>query len=82
MYFWFHLPRAQDVFAKLLRAMTDKERKTLLRLQLVLCCRHTISKILINGDLVGRNFRKPLAFYLNVHGRYLRDMAHMIRRCR
>lgn len=82
MYFWFHLPRAQDVFAKLLRAMTDKERKTLLRLQLVLCCRHTISKILINGDLVGRNFRKPLAFYLNFHGRYLRDMAHMIRRCR
>lgn len=78
MYFWFYLPRAQEVFARLLRGMSRTERNALARLQLVLCKRHDISRMLIDGSLVGNNYRSALLFYINHRQNYLRDLFHMV----
>lgn len=78
MYFWFYLPRAQEVFARLLRGMSRTERNAIARLQLVLCKRHDISRMLIEGSLVGNNYRNVLLFYINHRQTYLRDLLHLV----
>ncbi|MDR2696708.1 MAG: hypothetical protein LBC79_10075 [Deltaproteobacteria bacterium] len=78
MHFWLYLPRAQDALRQLARQMSQEERVILFRSQLVLVCEHEVSRLFVN-DLVGRNFGRALAFYLDRHNEYLRAMAHLCR---
>jgi hypothetical protein len=76
MHFWLYLPRAQDTLRRLARQMSQTERVVLFRSQLVLVCEHEVSRLFVN-DLVGRNFGRALAFYLDRHNEYLRAMARL-----
>ena len=76
MHFWLYLPRAQDTLRRLVRQMSQAERVILFRSQLVLVCEHEVSRLFVN-DLVGRNFGRALAFYLDRHTEYLRAMARL-----
>lgn len=74
MYFWFYQPRAQDALKLLVRGMPQADRTVLVRSQLVLVREREISQLLVDG-LVGRNFSRPLAFYLARRRAYLRAMT-------
>ena len=76
MYFWLYLPRAQDMLRHLARQMSQEERSILFRSQLVLVCEQEVSQLFVSG-LVGRNFGRALAFYLDLHGEYLRAMRQL-----
>ncbi len=76
MYFWMYQPRARAVLINLARDMTPEEREILGRSQLVLIREKEISQLFVDG-IVGRNFSKPLAFYLNQSAKYLEDMAKL-----
>jgi hypothetical protein len=76
MHFWLYLPRAQDTLRHLARQMSQEERVILFRSQRVLVCEQEVSQLFVSG-LVGRNFGRALAFYLDRHNEYLRAMAHL-----
>jgi hypothetical protein len=76
MHFWLYMPRAQDTLRRLARQMSQEERVILFRSQLVLVCEQEVSRLFVNG-LVGRNFGRALAFYLDRHNEYLRAMSHL-----
>ena len=76
MHFWLYMPRAQDTLRYLARKMSPEERIILFRSQLVLVCEHEVSQLFVDG-LVGRNFGRALAFYLDRHSEYLRSMMQL-----
>lgn len=78
MYFWFYLPRAQEVCRQVIRGMSSADRRVFFRSQLVLLREREICQLMVDG-LVGRNFSKPLAFFLDKHGEYLRAMTQLCR---
>jgi hypothetical protein len=78
MHFWLYLPRAQDTLKTLVRGMSEEERLVLYRSQMVLVCEQEVSRLFVDG-LVGRNFGRALAFYLDRHREYLADMARLCR---
>ncbi|ABM27583.1 MAG TPA: hypothetical protein DEF41_08815 [Desulfovibrio sp.] len=79
MYFWMYQPRARDILREQLRSMSADERKVLVRSQLVLTREREVSQLFVDG-IVGRNFSRPLAFYLDRHEEYLRDMEQICAR--
>lgn len=76
MYFWFYQPRARTVLTLLLREMTREERRVFLLSQMVLQREREISQMFLDG-LVGRNFAKALAFYLDRYQQYLEDLQEL-----
>ena len=76
MYFWMYQPRARLVLRQLIRNMTMEERRAFLLSQHVLFRDRQISQLFLDG-LVGRNFAKPLAFYLDHWSAYLEDIEHL-----
>lgn len=74
MYFWYYLPRAQEALKRILLSMPDADKAVLLRAQLVLTREREISQMLVDG-LLGRNFSSALAFFLDRHKPYVREMA-------
>ena len=76
MYFWFYQPRAQEAFRHKVRSMAEADRAVLLSAQLVLMREREVSQFLVDG-LLGRNFSKPLAFFLDRRKEYLRLMARI-----
>ncbi|MCR4666894.1 MAG: hypothetical protein K5657_06330 [Desulfovibrio sp.] len=81
MYFWFFQPRAQEALLQLLKTMTHTDRMVLAKAQLILAREHFISQILVDG-LLGRNFSRPLAFFLGNHRSYLRQFLSLCRQLR
>lgn len=73
LYFWMCQPRARDVFKRLLRRMTQEERRMILLYQHMLSHERHIGKIFIDG-LIGRQFSKTLAFYLNHWRTYVKEI--------
>ncbi len=73
LYFWMYQPRSRDIFKKILPTMTEEEQRILINCQLILTRVQKISQLFVNG-LVGDNFAKPLAFYLDKHDQYIRDL--------
>ncbi|MCF8028810.1 MAG: hypothetical protein K9K81_10635, partial [Desulfobacteraceae bacterium] len=71
LYFWMYQPRAHTAFRNFLRNMSEDERHVLIKAQSILKMEREISQMFIDG-ILGRNFSKPLAFYLNRSGEYLR----------
>ena len=78
MYIWFYQPRAQDAFRQIARAMPEADRNVLARSQLVLTREREISQLLVDG-LLGRNFSRPLAFFLDKRKAYLRRLSRLCR---
>ena len=78
MYFWFYQPRAQDAFRLMVRNMPEADRNVLARAQLVLTREREISQMLVDG-LLGRNFSRPLAFFLDKRKQYLRSLTRLCR---
>jgi hypothetical protein len=78
MYIWFYQPRAQEAFRQVIRTLPAADRLTLLRTQLVLTREHEISQMMVDG-LLGRDFSRPLAFYLENRKEYLRKLSRLCR---
>ncbi|MDD2966194.1 MAG: hypothetical protein PHN64_01675 [Desulfovibrionaceae bacterium] len=76
MHFWLYQPRSQDVLRDAVHDMSYEERIILLRLQLVLSRERDVAQFFVNG-LVGRNFARPLAFYLDEHSDYMQALARL-----
>ena len=76
MHFWLYQPRAQDVFHSMVRQMSEEERIILARAQLVLVQEREVSQLFVNG-MVGKDFARALAFYLDRHEEYLRVMMKL-----
>lgn len=77
-YFWFYQPRAQEAFRQVLRTMSPADLRVFFRSQLVLLREKEISQLMVDG-LLGNNFSKPLVFFLNNNGSYLRTMTRLCR---
>ncbi|MCR5813015.1 MAG: hypothetical protein K6G15_00790 [Desulfovibrio sp.] len=81
MYFWFYQPRAQEALWQMLKSMSEPDRMVLARAQLVLSREHVVSQMLVDG-LLGKNFSRPLAFFLDKHRLYLRLFLRLCRKAR
>ncbi len=71
LYFWMYQPRARTAFRDLLHSMAPDERCVLIKAQEILKMEREISQMFIDG-IAGRNFSRPLAFYLSSSSEYLR----------
>ncbi len=78
LYFWMYQPRARTAFSTLLCRMEPDERRILIKAQSVLKMEREISQMFIDG-IAGRNFSKPLAFYLNRSKEYLKAIDKLDR---
>lgn len=76
MYLWHYQPRAAKALQILTRDMSKEEWLIFLRSQYVLKRYREISQMFVDG-LVGKNFSKALAFYLDRSDEYLRVMEEM-----
>jgi len=76
LYFWMYQPRAWTALKKILCGMTPDERRILVKAHEVLKLERHISLMFIDG-MLGRNFSKPLAFYLNRSAQYLAELNRL-----
>lgn len=79
MYFWMYQPRSQKALQSLLEKMSREEVLIFYRSQLVLKRYREISQVFVDG-LVGKDFSKALAFYLDRHENYLFELGQVIER--
>ncbi len=70
LYFWMYQPRAGTALKKIVCNMSPDERRLLVKAHAVLKLERHISLMFIDG-MLGRNFSKALAFYLNRSSDYL-----------
>ncbi|MDO9263065.1 MAG: hypothetical protein Q7U02_03805, partial [Desulfosalsimonadaceae bacterium] len=68
--------RAKTAFSSLLCRMEPDERRILNKAQSILKMEREISQLFIDG-IAGRNFSKPLAFYLNESEAYLQAVEKL-----
>ncbi|MFP4453092.1 MAG: hypothetical protein ACLFPI_06965, partial [Desulfobacterales bacterium] len=76
LYFWMYQPRAHTAFKNFLRGMSEDERSVLIKAQSILEMEREISQLFIDG-IIGRNFSKPLAFYLNSYEQYMKTVEKL-----
>jgi len=79
LYFWMYQPRARTVLEEYLQDMSIEERKVFLLSQYVLLHEREISQLFLDG-LVGKNFGRALAFYLDTSRQYLEDIQALAAR--
>ncbi len=77
MYFWMYQPRARSALRSLIPKLSREEREILITSQFVLNQQKKISFLFVNG-LVGKNFPRALAFYLDRSEEYLKDIKKFI----
>jgi hypothetical protein len=70
LHFWMYKPRARIALKALLPELSREERRILIGSQNVLARQKEISQLFIDG-IVGKNFSKALAFYLDRAEDYL-----------
>lgn len=76
MYFWLYQPRAPKALTVIVKKMSNEEWLIFQRSQYVLRRYREISQLFVDG-LVGKNFSKALAFYLDRSDEYLRDLEKL-----
>ncbi|MDO5537592.1 MAG: hypothetical protein Q4F72_08700, partial [Desulfovibrionaceae bacterium] len=76
MYLWYYQPRAQDAFRQVMRTLSSADKTVLALSQLVLLREREIVQLMAD-DLVGRNFTRPLAFFLSKHKEYVKEMVRL-----
>jgi hypothetical protein len=74
LYFWMYQPRARTAFGNFVRALSAEERHVFIQAQSVLKMEREISQMFIDG-ILGQYFSKPLAFYLDRSGEYLKNIG-------
>ncbi len=74
LYFWLYQPRARSVMRKCMARHTPEEQQIIVRSQSVLRREREISQLFIDG-LIGRNFAKGLAFYLDHYRSYIDSLT-------
>ncbi|MDL2307087.1 hypothetical protein LJC48_03545 [Desulfovibrio sp. OttesenSCG-928-C06] len=73
LYFWMYQPRARSALQYLMPRMTREERNIFCRAQFVLTREREVSQLVVDGA-IGRNFAKPLSFYLAQSRGYLKEI--------
>ncbi|MCE5262358.1 MAG: hypothetical protein LLG97_02355, partial [Deltaproteobacteria bacterium] len=76
LYFWMYLPRSRSVLKDRVRTMSDEEQQIFIRSQFILQREREISQLFIDG-IIGTNFSKGLAFYLDRYKEYLDTLKQM-----
>lgn len=76
LYFWMYQPRARTICTTLLKKMTGEELQIFIRTQAVLHRKSEVARLFVDG-LVGENWSKALAFYLNNYHAYLISLENM-----
>ena len=76
LYFWMYQPRARSVLKARIRSMSEEERQIFVRSQCILQRQREISQLFLDG-IIGRNFSRGLAFYLDRYGEYLESLRQM-----
>ncbi|GAB6036580.1 hypothetical protein JCM15519_11390 [Fundidesulfovibrio butyratiphilus] len=77
LYFWMYQPRGRTALSRLLRDMNPAERQSFRLSQNVLRRKREISQLFLDG-LVGKNFSRGLAFYLDHGDTYLAAVDRMV----
>lgn len=70
LYFWMYQPRGRSALARTLRELDAQTRQMFILSQYVLLRKREISQLFLDG-LLGKNFSKGLAFYLDYADSYL-----------
>ncbi len=70
LYFWMYQPRARGAMFEFLKTLSEDERHILVSSQFTLLRHREVSQMFIDG-MLGKNFPKPLSFYLTRHEEYL-----------
>ena len=76
LYFWMYQPRARSVLKVRIRGMSEEERRIFVSSQSVLQRQREISQLFLDG-IIGRNFSRGLAFYLDRYEEYLESLQRM-----
>lgn len=69
-YFWMYLPRARMTMLDMVSRLTPEERTLFIQSQKILEHEQYISRLFVDG-ILGKNFSKPLSFYLTNYQNYL-----------
>jgi hypothetical protein len=77
LYFWMYQPRARVALIDFLRTLSEDERQILVSSQFTLLRHREVSQMFIDG-MLGKNFPKPLSFYLSRHEEYLDALKKMV----
>jgi hypothetical protein len=77
LFFWYFQPRGRTALLMLAKSLSKEEREILLVSLSVLSQQREISLLFIEG-LIGRNFSRGLAFYLDNAPQYLNDIQHIL----
>jgi hypothetical protein len=77
LYFWMYQPRAQGALIEFLHTLSEDERHILVSSQFVLLRHREVSQLFIDG-MLGKNFPKPLSFYLSRHEEYLHAIKGLV----
>ena len=69
-HFWMYLPRARMVMLDMVSRLSPEEKIILVQSQKILKQEQYISRLFVDG-ILGRNFSRPLSFYLSTYNSYL-----------
>ena len=75
-YFWMYLPRARGKMLDMVSRLTPEEKTIFLQSQKMLEHELYISRLFVDG-ILGRNFSRPLSFYLTYNKSYLSAINKM-----
>jgi hypothetical protein len=75
-YFWMYLPRARIKMLDMVSRLTPEEKIIFFQSQKILEHEQYISRLFVDG-ILGRNFSRPLSFYLTNHKNYLSAICKM-----
>jgi hypothetical protein len=81
LYFWMYQPRSRSVLKSSIGDMSEEERQIFVRSQYVLQREREISQLFLDG-IIGRNFSRGLAFYLDRYREYLAALEEIASRDR
>lgn len=76
LYIWMYQPRARSALVSIMKEMSSEERQIFLCTQFVLERNREISQLFVDG-VVGKNFSRPLSFYLDRSKGYLDTIRNM-----
>ncbi len=77
LYFWMYQPRARPTAQEMVARLTPEEKRIFFLSQKILEQEQHISRLFVDG-ILGRNFSKPLSFYLTGYQEYLAAMEKLV----
>lgn len=77
LYFWMYQPRARITAQEMVARLTPEEKQIFILAQNILKQEQHISRLFVDG-ILGRNFSRPLSFYLIGYKEYLAAMEKLV----